>query len=65
MIEFLQQTSNGLVLGSSYVLIALGLTMIFGMLNILNFAHGELLMVGGFATLGIAVPLKAYFIVFI
>lgn len=58
MIEFLQQTSNGLVLGSSYVLIALGLTMIFGMLNILNFAHGELLMVGAFVTLGIATGLN-------
>ncbi|WML52355.1 hypothetical protein RCG17_23730 [Neobacillus sp. PS3-12] len=58
MIELLQQTINGLVLGSSYVLIALGLTMIFGMLNILNFAHGELLMVGAFVTLGIATGLN-------
>lgn len=60
MIEFLQQTVNGVVMGSSYVLIALGLTMIFGMLDILNFAHGELLMAGGFitlaATVGLGVP---------
>ncbi|MHB1653801.1 MAG: branched-chain amino acid ABC transporter permease [Desulfitobacteriaceae bacterium] len=48
MVEFLQQTINGLVMGSSYVLTALGLTLIFGMLDMLNFAHGELLMVGAF-----------------
>ncbi|MHB1405565.1 MAG: branched-chain amino acid ABC transporter permease [Desulfitobacteriaceae bacterium] len=48
MTEFLQQTINGLVMGSSYVLTALGLTLIFGMLDMLNFAHGELLMVGAF-----------------
>lgn len=48
MIEFFQQTINGFVMGSSYVLTALGLTLIFGMLNMLNFAHGELLMAGAF-----------------
>lgn len=63
MIEFIQQTVNGLVMGSSYVLIALGLTMIFGMLNILNFAHGELLMVGAFIGLGASVALGAPYIV--
>lgn len=63
MIEFMQQTVNGLVMGSSYVLIALGLTMIFGMLNILNFAHGELLMVGAFAGLGASIGLGAPYIV--
>ncbi|MEH7342561.1 branched-chain amino acid ABC transporter permease [Bacillus sp. JJ1532] len=53
MIEFIQQTMNGLVMGSSYVLIALGLTLIFGMLNMMNFAHGELLMVGAFTAVGL------------
>lgn len=53
MIEFLQQTINGFVIGSSYVLIALGLTLIFGMLDMLNFAHGELLMAGAFIAVGL------------
>ncbi|WCK56363.1 branched-chain amino acid ABC transporter permease [Aneurinibacillus sp. Ricciae_BoGa-3] len=53
MIEFLQQTINGLVMGSSYVLTALGLTLIFGMLDMLNFAHGELLMAGAFVSVGL------------
>ncbi|ATY86108.1 branched-chain amino acid ABC transporter permease [Kyrpidia spormannii] len=48
MNEFLQQTVNGLVMGSCYTLIALGLTLIFGMLDMVNFAHGDLYMVGAF-----------------
>ena len=46
---FLQQVINGLVLGSFYALVALGYTMVFGVVKLLNFAHGELYMVGGFA----------------
>jgi len=42
---------NGLSLSSTYVLIAVGLTLVFGVLRIMNFAHGELLMVGGYVTL--------------
>jgi branched-chain amino acid transport system permease protein len=41
---FLQQIVNGLVLGSIYALIALGYTMVYGVLGIINFAHGEVLM---------------------
>lgn len=48
---FLQQLINGLVLGSIYTSIALGLTMIYGILGIINWAHGELYMVGAFAAL--------------
>jgi len=44
----LQQLVNGLVLGSFYALVALGYTMIFGVIKLLNFAHGDLYMVGGF-----------------
>ncbi|WIJ25111.1 branched-chain amino acid ABC transporter permease [Devosia sp. RR2S18] len=44
----LQQIVNGLVLGSFYALVALGYTMIFGVIKLLNFAHGDLYMVGGF-----------------
>ena len=43
---FLQQIINGLVLGSMYALIALGYTMVYGIINLINFAHGEVLMVG-------------------
>jgi len=43
---FLQQVINGLVLGSVYALVALGYTMVYGIINLINFAHGEVLMVG-------------------
>jgi branched-chain amino acid transport system permease protein len=42
---FVQQVINGLVLGSMYALIALGYTMVYGIINLINFAHGEVLMV--------------------
>ncbi len=42
------QLVNGIVLGSFYALVALGYTMIFGVIKLLNFAHGDLYMVGGF-----------------
>jgi branched-chain amino acid transport system permease protein len=47
----LQQVINGLVLGSIYALIALGYTMVYGILGIINFAHGEVLMVGAMVSL--------------
>lgn len=43
---FLQQIINGLVLGSMYALVALGYTMVYGIINLINFAHGDVLMVG-------------------
>jgi branched-chain amino acid transport system permease protein len=43
---FLQQVINGLVLGSMYALVALGYTMVYGIVGLINFAHGEVLMVG-------------------
>ena len=46
MDTFLQQMINGLVLGSMYALVALGYTMVYGIINLINFAHGEVLMVG-------------------
>ncbi|NBQ87262.1 MAG: branched-chain amino acid ABC transporter permease [Betaproteobacteria bacterium] len=42
----LQQIVNGLVLGSMYALVALGYTMVYGIINLINFAHGEVLMIG-------------------
>jgi branched-chain amino acid transport system permease protein len=47
----LQQALNGIVLGSLYTLVALGLYLIFGVLEVTNFAHGEFYMLGAFATL--------------
>jgi branched-chain amino acid transport system permease protein len=49
MSEFLQQVINGISLGSIYALIALGYTMIYGILRFINFAHGDVFMVGAFA----------------
>jgi branched-chain amino acid transport system permease protein len=43
---FVQQVVNGLVLGSMYALVALGYTMVYGVLNLINFAHGDVLMIG-------------------
>jgi branched-chain amino acid transport system permease protein len=50
---FLQQIVNGLVLGSIYALIALGYTMVYGILELINFAHGEVTMVGGMVCIAI------------
>lgn len=49
MTEFIQQVFNGLSLGSIYALIALGYTMIYGILRFINFAHGDVFMVGAFS----------------
>ena len=46
MDTFIQQVINGLVLGSMYALVALGYTMVYGIIGLINFAHGEVLMVG-------------------
>jgi branched-chain amino acid transport system permease protein len=51
LIEFLQHTINGLALGSIYALVALGYTLVFGVLQLINFAHGDFFMIGGFAGL--------------
>lgn len=48
MIEFVQHLINGLSLGSIYALIALGYTMVFGILQLINFAHGDVFMLGAF-----------------
>lgn len=50
---FFQQILNGLVLGSMYALVALGYTMVYGVLNLINFAHGDVLMIGAMAGLTI------------
>jgi branched-chain amino acid transport system permease protein len=47
---FLQFLWNGVLIGCSYTLVALGLTLIFSILNVVNFAHGEIYMLGAYAT---------------
>jgi branched-chain amino acid transport system permease protein len=49
--QFLQQLSNGVVLGAMYGLIALGYTMVYGIIQLINFAHGDIFMLGAFGGL--------------
>jgi branched-chain amino acid transport system permease protein len=49
--EFLQQVINGLALGSIYGLIAIGYTMVFGIIGMVNFAHGDVFMLSAFIAL--------------
>lgn len=69
MMLFIQQVINGLRLGSIYALIALGYTMVYGIIRLINFAHGDFIMVGGF-TIALTLPaiigmgLPAWFSVF-
>ena len=66
MAEILQQLINGLALGAIYALIALGYTMVYGVLRFINFAHGDVFMLGGFAGFFLApqvnrfLPAKSY-----
>ena len=61
METLLQQIVNGLVAGSLYALVALGYTMVYGILGLINFAHGEVLMVGALTALQVAGILMAAF----
>lgn len=54
MQDLLQQLLNGLSQGSIYALIAVGYTMIYGIIQLINFAHGDVMMVGAFVALGAA-----------
>ena len=56
----LQQIINGLVLGSMYALIALGYTMVYGIIQLINFAHGEVLMVGALTSYSVIGLLKSW-----
>ena len=63
LINFIEQLINGLRTGSIYALIAIGYTMVYGIAKMINFAHGDIIMVGAYAlyfgvsTLGLPVPL--------
>src|SRR6185369_12180777 len=54
MDTFVQQLINGLTIGSIYALIALGYTMVYGILRFINFAHGDIYMAGAYAGFFIA-----------
>ncbi|MBO4121517.1 branched-chain amino acid ABC transporter permease [Cupriavidus gilardii] len=56
----IQQIVNGLVLGSIYALIALGYTMVYGILGIINFAHGDVLMIGALTALSAILALQQF-----
>jgi len=58
---FLQQVFNGLIVGSTYCLIAIGLTMIFGVMKISNFAHGDFSMLGAYFALYFIALLSGWF----
>ena len=62
MVYIFQQLLNALQLGSIYALIALGYTMVYGILTMINFAHGDLFMIGAFFCFLIAVYLKLSFV---
>jgi len=53
---------NGLYLGAQYALIALGLTLIFSLMNVLNFAHGQMYVLGGFVTYTVVVQFDMPFV---
>ncbi len=56
---FIQQLINGLTLGSVYAVVALGYTMVYGIIQLINFAHGELVMIGAmvaFSVIGVLAP---------
>lgn len=62
MTEFIQQLINGISVGSIYALIALGYTMVYGIIKLINFAHGDVYMLGAFAGLYATLVLKMSFV---
>jgi branched-chain amino acid transport system permease protein len=69
---FLQQLINGITLGSVYALVALGYTMVYGIIGLINFAHGEVVMIGAMVSLtvvtsllGMHAPLPAALIILV
>ena len=62
MVEyFIQQSINGLTLGAIYGLIAIGYTMVYGIIGMINFAHGDIFMLGGFAAMIVFLVLTSIF----
>jgi branched-chain amino acid transport system permease protein len=60
---FGQLLTNGIIIGATYALIAIGLTLIFGMMRVINFAHGEFYMLGAYVAMSAATELNlGYFV---
>jgi branched-chain amino acid transport system permease protein len=59
---FIQQLVNGITLGSIYGLIAIGYTMVYGIIGMINFAHGDIFMLGGFTALIVFLLLSSLFV---
>jgi branched-chain amino acid transport system permease protein len=59
MTQFTQQLANGLTIGAIYALIALGYTMVYGVIQLINFAHGEMFMVGAYLALSVCLLIGA------
>src|SRR5436309_15523087 len=60
---FIQQVINGLMLGGGYALVAIGYTLIFGVLNLLHLAHGEVAMIGSYVGLTLVLIAMAQVVV--
>lgn len=66
-----QQFANGLILGSMYALVAVGFSMIYGIMRLINFAHGDIVMIGAFTTLfflqafGLPLPIIAILVLMV
>lgn len=60
--ELIQQIINGLSLGSIYALLALGYTMVYGIIKLINFAHGDIYMIGSFIGFYVAITLGLSFV---
>ena len=58
MILFLQQVLNGLIIGSTYAVVAVGFSMVFTVLRVINFAHPDIFMVGMFTGLAAALHIS-------
>ncbi len=63
MVQIIQQFINGMSLGSIYALVALGYTMVYGIIKLINFAHGEMYMIGAFFSFYLITILKLPFFV--
>lgn len=63
--QFLQQVANGIVMGSVYMLLALGITLIFSIMKVVNFAHGEIYMLGGYFCWEIFIRTENYWLALI
>ena len=58
MINFITNLINGLSLGSIYAIIAIGYTMVYGIAKMLNFAHGDVIMIGGYLSFMVVTNFK-------